>query len=178
MKFRAHEPGDSSAMSNLFASVFTASEGEEEGTLIGNLAQELLTGTDSRDLYGFVAVEEDQLVGAILFSRLTFEQDVDVFLMAPVAVHTDYQGMGVGQALITHGLRELEKSGVRIVTTYGDPAFYAKVGFQPLAQEVIAAPLALSHPEAWLGQSLTDEPIASIPDRASCVKAFDNPAYW
>jgi predicted N-acetyltransferase YhbS len=178
MDFRAQAPGDSAAMERLFVSVFSKSEGEREGALIGNLAKELIAGTDSRDLYGFVAVDGERMVGAIFFSRLTFETDIDVFILAPVAVRSDCQGRGIGQQLITHGLRELKRKGVRVVITYGDPAFYSKVGFLPLSQDVIQAPLELSQPRGWLGQSLTDESIEKIPGRCSCVKALDNPAYW
>jgi putative acetyltransferase len=178
MEFRAQRPSDSAAIERLFVSVFSKSEGEQEGALIGNLAKELIADTDSRDLYGFVAVDGEQMVGAIFFSRLTFEKDIDVFILAPVAVHTEYQGMGVGQALIAHGLREIKKRGIRIVITYGDPAFYTKVGFHPISQDMIEAPLELSHPEGWLGQSLTDDSIKRIPGRCSCVKALNNPAYW
>ena len=178
MEFRTHKPADLSAIQSLFVSVFSQSEGEQEGALIGNLAKELISGTDSGDLYGFVAVEGEQIIGAVFFSRLTFEKDIDVFILAPVAIHTDHQGMGAGQALITHGLREMKKRGVKYVTTYGARGFYSKVGFHPLLQDMIEAPHELSQPEGWLGQSLTDDPIEQIPGRCSCVKALDNPAYW
>ena len=95
MEFRAHEPRDALAIESLFCSVFSKSEGEQEGILIGNLAKDLLT-TTSQDLYGFVAVEGEKIVGAIFFSRLTFEKDIDVFILAPVAVRNEYQGMGTG----------------------------------------------------------------------------------
>jgi len=178
MDFRAHEPGDSPAIEELFVSVFSESEGEQEGALIGNLVKDMIASTDSGDLYGFVAVDGRQLVGAIFFSRLSFEEDIDVFILAPVAVHSDHQGMGIGQALITHGLRDMQRRGVSLVTTYGDPSFYAKVGFHPVSQDVIAPPLELSQPEGWLGQSLTDDAIEMIPGNCACVKALDNPAYW
>ncbi|TNF89982.1 MAG: N-acetyltransferase [Gammaproteobacteria bacterium] len=178
MEFRAHTPGDSLAIESLFTSVFTRSEGEQEGALIGNLAKEMMAGTDSQDLYGFVADDGRQIIGAIFFSRLTFEIDLDVFILAPVAVDTDHQGMGIGQALITHGLGEMTRKGVRYVTTYGDPAFYSRVGFHPVSQNAIEAPHALSQPEGWLGQSLADDPIETIPGHCACVKALDDPAYW
>jgi len=94
----------------VFTSVFTASEGDKEGRLIGNLASELCSRTD--------------------------------------------------------------------VVTYGDPSFYSKVGFQPLSENVIQAPLMLSMPEGWLGQSLTKEPIPTVNDRPRCVKEFNDPVYW
>jgi predicted N-acetyltransferase YhbS len=86
--------------------------------------------------------------------------------------------MGIGQALIAHGLQEMEERGVEVVTTYGDPAFYSKVGFHPLSQDVIEAPYELSQPEGWLGQSLSQDAIEPIPGHCSCVKALDDPAYW
>ena len=92
-------------------------EGESEGVLVGNLAKELIASTDRHDLYGFVAVDRTQIVGAILFSRLRFETDIDLFPLAPVAVHSDHQGMGIGQALITHGLQKLKERGVEVLTT-------------------------------------------------------------
>ena len=178
MDFRAYKPSDSPAVEDLFVSVFSKSEGEQEGALIGNLVKDMMTRCDSRDLYGFVAVDGKQIVGSIFFSRLSFEKDIDLFILAPVAVHSDHQGVGIGQALITHGLRAMQKRGVRFVTTYGDPSFYSKVGFQPISQDVIAAPFELSQPEGWLGQSLTDDAIETIPGGCTCVKALDNPAYW
>jgi len=178
MDFRAHKPSDSPAIEELFVSVFSRSEGEQEGARIGNLVKEVITSTDSRDLYGFVAVDGKQIVGATFFSRLSFEKDIDVFILAPVAVHSDHQGMGIGQALIIHGLREMQRRGVSFVTTYGDPSFYSKAGFHPISQDVIAAPLELSQPEGWLGQALTDDAIETIPGNCTCVKALDNPAYW
>lgn len=178
MEFRAHKPTDSAALESLFGSVFSRSEGEQEEALIGNLARDLIASTGSGDLYGFVAVDRGKIVATIFFSRLTCEKDIDIFILAPVGVRTDYQGRGIGQALINHGLRELKKRGVWVVITYGDPAFYTKVGFHPLSQDMIAAPCELSQPEGWLGQSLTDEPLEPIPGRCSCVKALDNPAYW
>ncbi|MDC0358704.1 N-acetyltransferase [Oligoflexia bacterium] len=178
MKCSSYQSTKLSAIEALFLSVFTNSEGEAEGKLIANLVKELMTDTDEQDLYGFVSVDEEQLVGAIFFSRLTFEKNVDAFILSPVAVHSKYQGKGIGQKLINHGLDEMKNRGTNIVITYGDPAFYSKVGFQPLSEEIIKAPLELSHPEGWLGQSLSDESIEGIPGCCTCVKAFDNPAYW
>ncbi len=178
MEFRLYQPSDSSAIEDLFVFVFTQSEGEQEGALIGNLVKDLMASTDRRDLYGFVAVDRDSIVGAIFFSRLTFEKERDAFILAPVAVHSDHQGMGLGQALIAHGLRELKKKGVRLVTTYGDPTFYSKVGFRPLSQDTVKPPRELSQPEGWLGQSLTEDSLETRLGRCSCVKALDNPAYW
>ena len=99
-------------------------------------------------------------------------------MLAPVAVSTEHQGKGVGQALINHGLGELKTRSVNVAITYGEPSFYSRVGFEPLSEKVIQAPLKLSMPIGWLGQSLTEESIPTIDERPTCVKEFNNPVYW
>ena len=178
MEFRERTQNDSSAIESLFASVFAKSEGEAEGALIGNLSKELMAETDEHDLYGFVAVDNSQIIGSIFFSRLTFQNDIEAFILSPVAVHSDYQGKGIGQELIKYGLNVLEGKGVNIVLTYGDPGFYQKVGFHPISHETIKAPFKLSQPEGWLGQSLTGNSIETISGSCTCVKALSNPVYW
>lgn len=178
MKFRPYKHNDLSAIESLFISVFTRLEGETEGALIGNLSRELIACTDERDLYGFVAVDKNQIIGSIFFTRLTFETNVEVFILSPVAVHSDFQNMGIGHRLINYGIGTVKGKGVKIVVTYGDPRFYTKVGFRHLPQDIIRSPFKLSQPEGWLGQALTGYIIEAIPGRCSCVEALNNPAYW
>jgi len=178
MEFRSLGPNDVSMIEELFVSVFSKSEGEREGALIGCLANELIAGTNSQDVLGFVADDWERIVGAIFFSRLTFNRPLEAFILAPVAVHSDHQGEGIGQALIAHGLNELKLKGVSFVATYGDPAFYSKVGFHVISEDAIRPPHKLSQPEGWLGQSLTDDSLETISGHCSCVKALDNPVYW
>ncbi len=178
MEFRYHTQNDSSAIEFLFASVFAKSEGEAEGKLIGTLAKDLITETDEDDLFGFVAVENCQIIGSIFFSRLTFQKDIEAFILSPVAVQSDYQGKGIGQDLINYGLNALKDKGVNIVLTYGDPTFYHKVGFHHISHESIKAPFKLSQPEGWLGQSLIGNSIEALSGSCTCVKALSNPVHW
>jgi len=167
-----------SATIDLFVSVFRDVEGEEEGRLIGSLVRDLIATTEPGELLGFLAVERDEVVGAIFFSRLTIEASAEAYLLSPVAVDSGYQKRGIGQALIIHGLGELKSRGAGLVVTYGDPAFYSKVGFCPISDQLIRPPFTLSQPEGWLGQSLGDGHLDAYEGRVSCVAAFDNPVYW
>ena len=178
IEYKSIHPADSSAIEKLFIDTFTRSEGDAEGKLIGNLVNELIHQTAPGDLFGFAAVEGEKKVGAIFFSRLTFATAADVFMMAPVAVHRDFQGKGIGQNLIRYGLQQMKEKGTQIAVTYGDPAYYTKTGFEPLSQELIPPPLKLSQLVGWLGQSLTANPIPKLPGPSQCVSAFNNPAYW
>lgn len=163
---------------DLFTATFTASEGAEEGALIGDLVRAQLARTARPDLRVFLAEEEGALVGGAVFTRLAYDDDRAVFVLGPVAVATGRQGRGIGQALLEHGLAALRDAGVDIAVTYGDPAYYARVGFAPIPETLAAAPFQLRHPEGWLGQSLTDEPLRPLKGRPRCVEALNDPVFW
>ncbi len=109
---------------------------------------------------------------------MTFESDVNAFLLGPVAIHTGYQRKGTGQKLINFGLHSLKKDGVELAFTYGDPNFYSKVGFALITEKIIKAPLELTYPEGWLGQSLLNNEIKPITGNSYCVEAINKPEYW
>ncbi len=165
-------------VTSLFTSVFTSSEGKKEGELIGQLSSVLASSIDNQEIICFGAYESESLVGSIFFTRLRFKQPIQIHMLAPVAVSTEDQGKGIGQALINYGLNELKKRSVSVVVTYGDPSFYSKVGFQSLSEKFIQAPQKLSIPFGWLGQSLNAGPIPAINERPACVKEFNDPVYW
>lgn len=178
MNVLMYTPDQTEEIKSLFTTVFSDSEGQSEGILIGNLAYELMTETDRKDLYGFVAIEDIKIIGCIFFSRLSFESDICAFILSPVAVHTEHQGKGIGQQLIKYGIMRLKDEGVELVMTYGDPDFYSKVGFKPVEEEIVKAPLPLTYPGGWLGQSLVSNSIDPIGGPSSCVKALGKPEYW
>jgi predicted N-acetyltransferase YhbS len=178
MTYQSINTADQVQVAEFFSRVFSDSEGAGEGRLIGGLAGELVQAIDQRDILGFACAERNEIIGAIFFSRLYFEQGVNVFMLAPVAVSTAHQGKGFGQALIRYGLDEMRQRSVDVVITYGDPAFYSRVGFNTLSQERIKPPLELSMPQGWLGLALGEEEIPKIAERPRCVEAFNNPLYW
>lgn len=165
-------------LSRLFRLTFSTSEGEEEGRLIGDLVDKLAAVIDDRDVIAVGAIEDGVLIGALFLTRLRFNDDYLVYMLAPVAVSTAHQRRGVGQALIEFGLLGLKALGAAVAVTYGDPAYYRRVGFEPLSENVIRAPMELSMPEGWLGQSLSDFSIEARRDRPHCVEAFLDSAYW
>ena len=158
---------------------FTASEGAAEGALIGELVRKQLAETPPGDIHVFTADEGGTLVGACVFTRLVYEQDDrTVFVLAPVAVHTQYQGQGIGQTLLRQALATLRDTRVDVAMTYGDPNYYQKLGFQPVSEENAPAPYKLQLPHGWMGQSLTDRPLSSLHGPSRCVSALQNPTFW
>jgi putative acetyltransferase len=177
MNFKILDNSSKVDIANLFTSVFSSSEGEQEGKLIGSLAFALATRADNQEIICIGAYEDGSLIGAIFFSRLQFKEPIEAYMLAPVAVSTAHQGRGVGKALIRFGLDELRNRSATLAVTYGDPAYYSKVGFQAVSQDVIRAPLPLSMPEGWLGQPLTGRVMPILKSCPACVPEFDNPDY-
>ena len=173
-----HAP-HTAAIAALFKATFAASEGENEGAIIGALAKALLKETPKDDLRAFLALDGADIIGAVIFTRLYFAgEGRTAFLLSPMAVATDRQGQGVGQALIAHALDALRSEGADIAVTYGDPAFYGKLGFGPVTTETVPVPQPLSQPQGWIAQSLTDAPLTPLQGPATCASALNNPVYW
>ncbi|MGF1757151.1 N-acetyltransferase [Photobacterium sagamiensis] len=178
MKFSISQKKQEAEITRLFRDTFSDSEGVEEGKMIGSLANDLMTMTDNNDLVIFVAMDEEKLIGSVIFTTFSLEDKTKAFLLSPMAISTSYQGNGIGQALIQHGLNTLKEQGVELLVTYGDPSFYSKVGFQQISEDVIKAPLKLSYPHGWLGQSLTSDEISPIQGASECVEALNKQEYW
>ncbi|AHI28858.1 GNAT family N-acetyltransferase [Marinobacter similis] len=178
MKLSLCSESDKPEIQQLFTETFSESDSSAEGALVGQLAQQLMDETDAENAFGFVASENQEIVGCIFFTPLKFDAPSKAVLLSPVAVRTEYQGQGVGQRLIRFGMEQMGKSGVELVFTYGDPNYYSKVGFKTVSQQVAKAPFELSHPEGWLVLSLTGAAIKPLPGVARCVDAFNDPALW
>lgn len=179
MEFSTEYLPHEDAIAALFEATFTVSEGATEGAMIGALVHRLIADTPPDDLRVFTAWRAAALVGGIFFTRLRYPNDPRVvFLLAPVAVATDHQGQGVGQRLIAHGLEALAQQGVDIAVTYGDPAFYSRVGFRAVRVDEVPSPHPLNMPQGWLAQSLGDASFAPLSGPAEAARAFDDPALW
>lgn len=163
----------------LFVESFTQAEGADEGAFIEDLVRQFINEADVQDVHVFLAWDKTALVGGCILSPLEFSQDSRrVYLLSPVAVASETQGQGVGQALLRHAFQSLRAQGADAVVTYGDPAFYGKVGFMPVSVETVPAPHPLSQPEGWLAQSLTDEALTPFIGPVRCAKPLDDPAFW
>lgn len=179
MKISSNPNGREQDLIELFRATFTASEGPDEGAVIAELVRKQLAETPSDDIHVFIAEEEDIILGACVFTRLTYAQDArTVFLLAPVAVSTERQSQGIGQGLLNESLCVLRDAGVDVVMTYGDPDYYHRVGFRPVSEHDAQAPFKLQLPHGWQGQSLTDRPWSALRGPSFCVPALNDPVFW
>ncbi len=79
-----------------------------------------------------VAVEDGQVVGHILFSRLYVQQDGQEFpavALAPLAVEPSFHGTGIGGALVREAHIRLKNAGETLSVVLGDPAYYSRFGY-------------------------------------------------
>ena len=178
MTLASYTPSEAGTIESLFRTTFAHAETEEEGQLIGALVAEMMHDTPPEDIFGFTAKDGDTLIGGIFFTRMWFDDPIDVFILSPVAVHPEHQKKGVGQALISFGLEQLKAAGVERVFTYGDPNYYNKVGFEPIDETIAKAPHPLSQPQGWICQSLIDAPLTPLTGTARCVDALNKPEIW
>ncbi len=179
MEFLSGHAAREEAIIELFTATFSNSEGADEGGRIGELARDLMETTPPADLLVWSACDDGVLAGCIFLSRLSFAQeDRSVFILSPVAVRTDRQGKGIGQALIARGLDDLRHRGVDFVVTYGDPNYYVRTGFGRLSEDFARAPLRMSIPEGWLGQPLSEAGRRPFAGASRCVPALDRPELW
>lgn len=172
-------PEESTEIVALFGAVFGESEGPEEGRVIAGLAQDMMAMTPAEEIVVHVSRDGEGLTGCIMFSRLrTADASREVFILSPVAVATAVQGRGIGQALLRHGIDAMQARGVDIVVTYGDPVYYARVGFWPVDSRTIPPPRPLTQPEGWLARPLTGRRLDPVPGPTACVAALDRVEYW
>ena len=163
----------------VFQQTFTDSEGAEEGGVVSRLARDVLEKSADEDIRFFGIEDAGHLVAASLFSRLSVpEPDRMIFMLSPMAVLPGHQARGLGSALLRAALGQLGDEGVTDAVTYGDPAYYARVGFHQIDDSTLMPPFPLSQPEGWLGQGLVGDQMQPVSGRPKCVAAFDTPGVW
>ncbi|MFW2587096.1 GNAT family N-acetyltransferase [Sagittula sp. SSi028] len=161
----------------LFRDSFSASEGPDEARMIEQLVRALLAlPVDLRHV--FTSRVDDAPVAGCVFTPLTFpDASRRVMLLSPVAVHPEVQRLGHGSTMIRNALETLAKQDIGLVVTYGDPAYYGRLGFQPITADQIAAPYTLSMPMGWQAVALDGRELAAE-GTPECVPPFRNPDMW
>ncbi|KAA9004993.1 GNAT family N-acetyltransferase [Histidinibacterium aquaticum] len=179
MKILSGLDGCEQAIIELVTATFAASEGADEGALIGEVVRDLLADTAQTDIHVFRAEIEGHVVGVAIITRLTYPDDPrHVVLLSPMAVATGHQRQGIGQAQLVHALAALRSERAEVALTYGDPDYYRQVGFAPITEDQARAPLPLSFPHGWLGQSLTEDVMPTIRGSSVCASALNRVDVW
>ena len=176
--FLEFKNGQNTEIISLFYNTFSDSEGDEEGRIISDLVRKLLSEIAEDDIYIYIGMLDNKIIGCSIFSRITFSHHVKAFILSPMAVRSDCQGKGIGKALINFSLENLRNQNVDLVFTYGDPNFYSKVGFERISGKDIVPPFSLTYPEGWLGQSLGNRNIDDLKGQFQCVEPLNREELW
>jgi putative acetyltransferase len=164
--------------------VVTAAFGAVEGGEIVQLIADLLADTSAQPTLSLVATSDGNIVGHILFSKAGVnnpaQRDVFAAILAPLAVHPDFQSMGIGSKLVTAGLRQLSESGVDLVFVLGHPGYYPKFGFVEAGVNGFNAPYPIlpKNAAAWMVQELHPGIIGTLTGQVVCAHALDKAEYW
>jgi len=176
MNIRRCIPDDRDYIRDLYLAAFP----EEERETVAALAVSLLAGETSPETLTLVAELDGKIVGHVAFSPIEDRLDATLrgYLLAPLAVHPDFQKRGIGSELVASGLKQLADANTAIAFVYGDPQFYGRFGFETQLAERFTPPYTLEYPIGWQAKPIADP--ESLPGTASlsCVAALQDPSLW
>jgi putative acetyltransferase len=112
-----------------------------------------------KGLVSLVATQEGEIIGHLLFSPARIEGDkaLEGMGLAPLAVLPEFQGQGVGSALVKTGISTLKDMGCPFIIVLGHPGYYRRFGFQKASAWGIRC--------QW-----------EVPDEAFMILVLDQPA--
>lgn len=112
---RAETPGDADSIRHLVQAAF---EQADEAELVDALREGGFLAVSA------VAIVDDAVVAHAALSRACIAEK-PALVLAPVSVHPDYQGRGLGAAVVNHIL-DMTSGTVMVL---GDPGYYRRFGF-------------------------------------------------
>lgn len=124
---RPEAPSDIAAIREVIASAFLGHPHSRhtEGQVVDALRR-----ADALAL-SLVARRRGQVIGHAAFSPVQITGGAARWYgLGPLSVDPVHQGIGVGTALVWHGLRTLRQLGAAGVVVLGEPAYYGRFGFR------------------------------------------------
>lgn len=157
--------------------------GQAHGDEIVDLVRKLLFDQTGQPILSLVAECDGAMVGHVLFTAVTLHPDDHgrkAQILAPLAVAAEFQGRGIGAALVRAGLNRLSAAAVDLVFVLGDPGYYGRFGFQPASALGYEAsyPIPPKNAEAWQVIALRNIAFDGRVRRVRCAAALDDPRHW
>ena len=176
---RQADPDDLPQIHKLLDAAFGIAEGQE----IGALVDALLVDPTAEPVVSLVVTQDERIVGHVLFSAVRIGEQAEGLesaILAPLAVHPDMQGLGLGGRLVAEGIARLRAAGTALVFVLGHPGYYPRHGFVPAGAHGLDAPypIPLEHADAWMVQALRPGAIGRVQGTVHCATALDQPKYW
>ena len=141
MIVRPHEAGDFDAIRHIYAEAFRRPESPEPEPWEAGLFEALWEAGDIVHELSFTALAGDKAVGHVTASRATVDAH-SVVAVGPIGVLPEYQGAGIGSALMEALLGAADAADVPLVVLLGSPRYYSRFGFRPARTLGVIAPEA------------------------------------
>ena len=141
LEIRKETENDYKEVYNVVKTAFETAEhsdGNEQ-----DLVNELRNSDNFIPELSLVAIENNKIVGYILFTKIELGNNTEIAL-APLVVLPEYQKQGVGSKLIEEGHKMAKKLGYHFSIVLGSEKYYPKFGYVPAVQYEIEAPFEVS----------------------------------
>jgi putative acetyltransferase len=179
LKIRESIESDKAEISGIHIKAF----GKEKGPEIVSLVNDLFDDKTAMPLLSLVAVEDDKIIGHILFTKadvIQIAESVSARILAPLAILPDSQKKDVGGQLIKKGLSQLKLSEVELVFVLGHSEYYPRFGFIPAGAQGYEAPYHIpeKHAGAWMVHELCAGVVGRVKGKVQCSEVLNQPDYW
>jgi putative acetyltransferase len=126
LTIRAERPDDQRA---IFAVVEAAFDSAIEARLVDLIRE----SANFEPELSLVAEIDGRIVGHVMVSRVALHDVASqhrICSLAPLAVAPDFQGRGVGSALVRAVAAKVDERGEPLIVLEGSPAYYGRFGFE------------------------------------------------
>ena len=135
------------------------------------LFEALWEAGDAISEFSFTALSDGRVVGHVTASQATVAAD-PVVAVGPIGVLPDFQGNGIGSALMDALLAAADAADVPLIVLLGAPQYYSRFGFRP------AKELGVIPPEPEWGDAFQARPLTayteSVAGRFQYASAFSS----
>ncbi len=153
---------------------------ESEKDIVAKLAIDLLVKRSTPETISLIAEIDNTVIGHVAFSPVKIDNNDNLqgYILAPLAVMPDYQMQRIGSKLIKNGIEILSKKGVDILFVYGDPEYYGRFGFSNKNAKNFIPQHKLQYPFGWQAITLNQFSIENLPINIVCIDSLKNPKLW
>ena len=122
IEIREERPADVAAVREVNRRAF---EQERESNIVDALR------ANGGALLSLVATIHDQVIGHVMYSRVSVGDMVNGAALGPMAVLPEHQRQGIGTRLIDTGNQKIKDAGYPFIIVVGHAEYYPRFGFRP-----------------------------------------------
>lgn len=148
------------------------------------LVAQLLDDKSAEPIVSLLAFHQDEAIGHILFSKVTFDsQDSQqlMHILAPLAVKPAFQQQGIGGMLIKAGMEKLRQQASSLVFVLGHKDYYPKYGFIQDATKLgypAPYPIADEYSDYWKLCPISENGLNIEKGKIKCSNVLNQPQHW